>query len=166
LKKFPTSLSREDFLVRFGALEEKVGKKYAVDLLSRKAFLSSALAEKLAMAGLSSVAVERAIAFCQEKGFLDDAREIARLIAKEQRKGLGTKALFFKLRAKKGVDPALLKEELQKVAFSDEAILQAWLAKQGKKIDRTNPLEVRKWMARLYRRGFSKDAIFQAFSFR
>jgi SOS response regulatory protein OraA/RecX len=157
-------LSWEDFLARFSVLEEKVGKRYAVYLLSRRALLSSALEAKLIMAGISPHAAKAAIEFCCEKGFLDDEREIARLVAKEQRKGTSAKAIFFKLRAKKGIDHTLLKEQLHKAAPSDEAALQAWLTKQGKKIDRTNPLEVRKWMARLCRRGFSPEAVFQIFS--
>jgi SOS response regulatory protein OraA/RecX len=163
LKKFPALLSWEDFSERFGILEQKAGKRYAIYLLSRRALLSSALEGKLTEAGIALEVAEALVEFCRERGFLDDAGEIARLVAKEQKKGMSAKAIFFKLRAKKGIDQTLLREQLQGVVSQDEAALQRWLLKWEKKIDYSNPLEVRKWMAKLCRKGFSHGIVSRVF---
>jgi SOS response regulatory protein OraA/RecX len=162
LIKIPQDLSWEDFLSRFTLLEEKVSKKHAIYLLSQKALLSSDLLARLVSKGVSPDAAKASVQYCREKGFLDDAQEMARLVAKELKKGQSAKAAFFKLRGKKGIDEGLLREHLQQAAPSDSEALQGWLAKNGKKIDRGDPLAMRKLMAKLCRKGFSPDLVFKA----
>lgn len=142
--------------------EEKIGKRYALYLLSKRAYLSSDLMAKLETKGISSETAKGIIHYCLEKGFLDDAQQIARLVAKELRKAQSAKAVFFKLRAKKGIDENLLKEHLEQMAPSNGDALQKWLMKNGRRIDFNDPDEVRKTVAKLCRKGFSANEVFNA----
>ncbi len=139
-----------------------MGKRYALYLLSKRGYLSSDLMAKLEAKGISSEIAKGIICFCLEKGFLDDAQQIARLVAKELRKAQSAKAVFFKLRAKKGIDENLLKSHLEQMAPSNSDALQKWLMKNGRKIDFNDPDEVRKMVAKLCRKGFSRNEIFSA----
>ncbi len=158
LRKIPTHLTWEDFQTRFFQLELTAGRKYALYWLSRRALLSHELKAKLLSKGLSHEASASIIAYCQEKGFLDDDQEIARIVAKELRKGQSERAVFFKLKAKK-VDESLLHKALQNTASSDAVVLQRWLEKNAHKIDRKDPHEMRKLMAKLCRKGFSFELV-------
>ncbi|GEM_PF-6615509 len=160
LRKIPFDLDWSGFLERFSLIEERVGKRYAFYLLSQRALLSSELKDKLLSKGISSDVAAAIIRECVDKGFLDDRQEVARLVAKELKKGLSSKAVFFKLRTKKRIDESLLHEHLDD-SSTDAAVLQKWLAKHAKKIDRENPQEMRKWMAKLCRKGFSPELIFK-----
>lgn len=163
LRKFPSGLGWEAFLERFSLLEEKIAKRYSLYLLSQRAFLSSELEQKLTSKGISLDTVKGMIQYCFEKGFLDDRQEIARLVAKELRKGLSAKAVLFKLRSKKRLDENFLRQALQEASVSDADILNKWLEKNAKKINRDDPLERRKLMAKLCRKGFSSELVFNVF---
>lgn len=160
LKRFPHGLGWEDFLGRYYLLEEKIAKKHAIVLLSKRSYLSANLESKLLSKGLSPQASKVAILFCQEKGYLNDAHVVARLIAKEQKKGLGAKAIFFKLRQQKKISEQQLRQELNQTELSEKEVLEQWLRKNARKIQRDDPLEMRKLMAKLMRRGFSSDVVF------
>lgn len=162
LKKFPCGLSWGDFLARFMLLEEKIGKRYAVYLLSQRALLSTDLKAKLLSKGLSASAAAVSVQYCFEKGFLDDSREITRLVSKELKKGQSAKAVFFKLKAKKGIDESQLRKHLQEIGHSDDEALKKWLQKNAKKINREDPQEVRKLIAKLCRKGFAPGTVFKA----
>lgn len=162
LRKFPADLTWKGFLEHFSVLEEKIGKRYSLYLLSQRAFLSSELEEKLISKGISEDVAKRIIQYYREKGFLDDDQEVARLVAKELRKGRSAKAVFFKLRAKKRIDETLLRKHLQETPSSDADVLQKWLHKNAAKIDRDDPLKMRKLMAKLCRKGFSHELVFKA----
>jgi SOS response regulatory protein OraA/RecX len=159
LRKFPSDLTREDFLARFAGLEKKIGQRYSVYLLSKRNLLSTELEAKLLSKGLSTQSAKEAVQRCVEKGFLDDAAEMRRLVDKYLRKGLSAKAVFYKLKAKPGMDEALLKKHLLENPPSDADVLQQWLKKNAHKIDRNDRDEVRKLMAKLARKGFSYELI-------
>jgi SOS response regulatory protein OraA/RecX len=163
LRKFPGNLSEEEFLERFALLEKKVGKKYAVYLLSQRALLSSALESKLLSKGLSPNAARAAVDFCLQKKYLDDDREIARLVSRELEKAKSAKAIFFKLKAKKKVDEEMLRNQIQQIAPSDGDTLKKWLLKNQRRLAFDDPQKMRKLMAKLCRRGFSPDEVFKAF---
>jgi SOS response regulatory protein OraA/RecX len=142
--------------------EEKMGKRYALYLLSKRAYLCSDLMEKLEAKGISSETAKGIIRFCLEKGFLDDSSHIARLVAKELRKAQSVKAVFFKLRAKKGIDENLLKSHLEQLAPSNGDALQKWLIKNQRRINFNDRDEVRKTVAKLCRKGFSVNEVVNA----
>lgn len=160
LKKIPQTVEWGEFLKQFKALEEKVARKEALILLSKRSYLSSDLEAKLISKALSEAASHAAIAFCREKGYLNDAQEIARLITKEQKKGLGPKAIFFKLKQKKRINDHQLLHGLGQTELSEKQALEKWLEKNSRKIKRSDHLEMRKLMAKLIRRGFSAEVVF------
>ena len=126
--------------------------------------LSTELEDKLTSKGISSNAAKTVVQYYSEKGFLNDREEVARLVAKELRKGRSAKAIFYKLKSKKRVDEALLRDALQEASSSDEDALRKWLAKNAKKVNRDDPHEMRKLMAKLCRKGFSLELIFKSLS--
>ena len=133
LRKIPARLTWEEFLSHFNLLEEKIAKKQAIVLLSKRSYLSSDLQAKLISKGLSSKAAQAGVVYCQQKGYLNDTQEIARLIAREQRKGLGSKAIFFKLKQKKRISNEQLKHGLDHTEVSEKEALEKWIKKNAKK---------------------------------
>ena len=164
LKKISPDLSWEEFLSQFTAMEQTVAKRYVIWLLSRKIYLSSDLMAKLLSKGFSSSISCEIISLCQAKGYLDDSQEMARLIAKEQRKGLSTKAIYCKLKARKGIDESLIRQLLQKSSSLDEEVLQGLLNKHAKKVNFKDPKDRNKLIAKLCRRGFSPESVIRALS--
>lgn len=162
LNKFPPNLPWEEFLKSFTALEEKLAKKEAITLLSKRPYLSSALRDKLESKGICAQAAQQAIDYCQEKGYLNDQAEVARLITKEQRKGIGAKAIYFKLKHTKKIDARQLQQELAHTELSEKEALEKWLQKNSRKIARHDPLARKKLLAKLIRRGFSVDLVLNA----
>lgn len=164
LRRFPRGLDWEGFLTQFSALEEKIGRRYAIYLLSQRSLLGCVLEEKLTAKGISLKAAKASVDYCREKGFLDDSKEIQRLVAKELRKGQSQTAIYYKLKAKKGIDLEVLRAHLKEAAPPEEEVVQQWLTKHSRKIDWNDALEVRKWKAKLCRKGFSPEAVFKAFA--
>ena len=116
--------------------------------------------EGIILKGLSSKAAKAATFFCQEKGYVNDAQQITRLIAKEQSKGLGAKAIYFKLKHTKKITDHQLRHGLDHTELSEKEALVKWLEKNAKKIKRSDPLEMKKLMTKLMRRGFSAELVF------
>jgi len=131
-------------------------RQYAIQLLSKRSLLSSELENRLSLKGFSSEAVSAVIALCREKGYLNDEAEVTRRISKEQRKGRSVKAIFFKLKMQKGINL-----DLSRLTDDSEA-LYTQLNKYKRKIDLNDPVQKQKLIAKLYRQGFSFDAISKA----
>lgn len=146
LRKIPP----REIIEGFSVIEERVGKRYALYLLSRKAMLSTDLEGKLTAKGISEKTARHIVEYCKDKGFLDDAQEIERMIAKEQRKGYGARAIQFKLR-QKGV--ALRNID----GINEKEAVVKWIAKQ--KIEWSDRDAVNKLIAKLLRRGFSSEVV-------
>lgn len=155
LKKIPRSLTWEEFLAHFYPLEEKIGKRYALYLLSCRSYFSSDLEAKLFEKGFSPSCASSVVAFCQEKGYLNDREKIEQLVAKERSKGKGARVIYAKLKQKKMAPIDFSEEEEEKALFQ-------WLAKHVHKVDLSNQLEKQKLIAKLLRRGFSLSMILQA----
>lgn len=161
LVKFPPSLSWDQFILQFKALEEKIAKKQAVRLLARRSYFSTDLESKLCLKGFSPMAAKVAVLFCQERGYLDDTKEVARLIAKEQRKGLSKKAVYFKLKRQK-IDEHLIQQGLSQTEYSEKQVLEKWLEKNSqKKISGQDHRKLKKFINTLMRRGFSREDVIQ-----
>ena len=163
LRRFPRDLQWEDFCSRFTLVEEKISKRYAVFLLAKRNLLSAELKAKLLAKGFSSNAIKAAIQYCVEKGCLDDAQEVSRLVTKEIRRGYSSKAVYFKLKQKK-VDESQLRYHLKQAALEDRQNLKKWLVKHASKIKRDDPKEMKKLAAKLCRRGFSIELVLQELS--
>ena len=155
LKKFPQGIAREEF----SALEEKIAKNHALFLLSQRSLLSTELESKLLEKGISPECAKKTIALCTEKGYLNDDSGIEKLFARELRKGRSAKAAFFKIKQKAGgID---LKEHYEQARASERESLKRYIEKNQKKINRSDPKEMRKWAAKLCRQGFSPEMVFR-----
>lgn len=153
LKKFPQGITREEF----SALEEKIAKTHALYLLSQRSLLSTELEAKLLEKGISSECAKKVIELCSEKSYLNDDSGIEKLFARELRKGRSAKAAYFKIKRKAdGID---LKEHYEQALASERESLKRYIEKNQKKIDRSDPKEMRKWAAKLCRQGFSPEMV-------
>lgn len=153
LKKFPQGLTQEEF----STLEKKIAKNHALFLLSQRSLLSSQLESKLLEKGISSECAKKTVALCCEKGYLNDDSGIEKLFASELRKGRSAKAAYFKIKQKAGcID---LKEHYKQALASERESLKQYLQKNQKKINRSDPKEMRKLAAKLCRQGFSLEMV-------
>ncbi|MBS0620191.1 MAG: RecX family transcriptional regulator [Verrucomicrobia bacterium] len=142
LKKTP-HLTREEF----SQLEIRLAKSYALYLLARRAYLTQDLEKKLRDNGYCKDAIQ--VAMETSAPYLDDAALKERLIAKERKKGLGSRRIAEKLRHKQIAVPLSYEEDLE--------ALNRWLEKHAKQVEK---LPREKLIARLARRGFPLDLIF------
>jgi SOS response regulatory protein OraA/RecX len=156
LKKIPQDLPLDEFMTQFFGLEEKVAKRYALYLLAKRSLLSAELESKLLDKGISPESADKTVQLCVEKGYLNDEAGIERLFARELKRGRSAKAAYFKLR-QKGLKKAVLKHQYEHAMTSEREALQKWLDKNGRKIKRDDPREMRKWVGKLCRQGFSAE---------
>jgi SOS response regulatory protein OraA/RecX len=84
---------------------------------------------------------------------------LSRLILKERKKGKSVRAIYFKLRQKKGVNVPLLRTLIEEDPHSESAALEQSLLKYSKKM--ATKEEVRKVAQKLCRKGFSPELIFK-----
>ncbi len=158
LKKIPIDLEWDEFIGRFFGLEEKLAKRYALYLLAKRSLLSTELESKLLDKGISSDCANKTVQLCVEKGYLNDEGGIERLFARELKKGRSAKAAYFKLR-QKGLKDAVLKQHYEHAMTSEREALQKWLDKNRRKIKRDDPREMKKWIGKLGRQGFSAEMV-------
>ncbi len=159
LNTFSSEPHFETFMEKFALLERKVAKRYVLALLSKKGFLSGALGKKLEEKGFSSPVIKETLAYCQERGMLNDSEELSRLISKERKKGKSVRATYFKLRQKKGVDASMLHSLIKEDPHSEEEALEKVLLKYSNKM--TTKEEVRKVAQKLCQKGFSPELVFK-----
>jgi SOS response regulatory protein OraA/RecX len=153
LKKFSKGISREEF----SALEQKVAKNHAFFLLSQRSLLSAQLESKLLEKGISPECAKKTVELCSEKGYLNDDSGIERFFARELRKGRSAKAAYFKIKRKAGsID---LREHYEQALTSERESLKRYIEKNQKKINRSDPKEMRKWAAKLCRQGFTPEMV-------
>ncbi len=139
----------------FAAIEEKVAKETSIQLLAKRSYLSSMLERKLKSKGLGEQAIRQAIAFCQEKGYLNDFAESKRLIEREERKGRGAKAIAFALQQRGMVVSYQMMSELERREIN---ALKEWQQKYSKKLA---SLSSQKKITFLLRRGYAMETILQ-----
>lgn len=73
----------------FSTLEERVSKSFAVRSLSKRAILSVELLKKLREKGISEVSAQKALAFCQKIGAIQDEDLLEARVTRELNKGHG-----------------------------------------------------------------------------
>ena len=158
LKSIVRGSSFEEFKRCFFELEEKVAKRQALAHLGRRGYLSVQLAAKLEEKKLSRGSIEKAIAYCKEKGLLNDGELLERLIAVERRKGVGKNLIYQKLKHK-GVDPTELKEALKSCGEEEGDALCLAVEKNRKLLEKGDPKGREKLIRKLLYRGFSLEQI-------
>ncbi len=141
--------------------EIKAGKKRALYLLSQRALLSSDLIKKLQAKAFSEAAIAAVIAFCEQAGYINDAEQVAQLIAKELKKGRSPRWVYLKLK-QKGVDEALLHSLCRTDIAREKEALERLLHKYAPALRRSGPDAWQKWAQKLCRQGFSYESVVEA----
>jgi SOS response regulatory protein OraA/RecX len=145
LHALPQGLSAADALGWVEETEVRVGLTYALSLLSRRALLSTELAKKLQLKGLSAQSAASVVQQCQ--GYLSDAEHVERWTHQQIQKGKSPRWIAEKLRQKGVVVDVSGRER--------EALDQLLCKKQA----RITPQTARLWAQRLSRQGFSYELI-------
>ena len=132
--------------------EEKFAWKKAVNLLSRRAYFSTELRQKLETAGFSSDIVDAVITKCRQAGYIDDEERARRMVEMWERKGYGPARIRLELQ-KRGVKASIpIANNAQYISRYIEKHLPATPTQQQKA----------KIIRALLRRGFSHEMIYTA----
>lgn len=115
-------------------IEPQIVLYYVYQLLAAKGYLKNQLRKKLRDRHFRDSLIEDVLRKCEEIGYIDDEKEIQRLIEREKRQGWGPKAIQKRLEEKTGnhVDFSFSEEEekreiqrLLEKKFSDLSKVQA-----------------------------------------
>jgi SOS response regulatory protein OraA/RecX len=136
LKPLFSVRSLEELEIAFRDIEEKAAKYFAINVLGKKALLTSELAQKMRDKGISEETLLKTLSLCQKMGALEeDGQILERRIQKEISKGRGlryAKAKLRRLTDKESIDwNSLEKEEMEK-----EALRNLIFKKKGKKSEK------------------------------
>lgn len=146
------------FFFEFEVLEKKLSRSFAIKVLATRSLFSGELKKKLMERGISPEIAEITVAYCVEKGFIDDLRQQEQFIESARRKGFGNRGILHLLKQKNRTDdfqvlPLLSSDESEKEA------LRRLIDKLSRRGDLRDPGIKRKLIAKLLRRGFSFDLV-------
>ncbi len=161
IQKTSFSGDAQQMYKQLGEIETKVALKQAIYLLSKKSCFSSELQGKLEEKELDAVAIENAVAYCMKAGYIDDDRKMEYLIAKAKDRGFGPFVIKAKLRKVLGEDKKL-DTYIDACSSKQEEAIDKLLKTKLKKLLLTNPMERKKAINYLQRRGFDIEAILSA----
>lgn len=131
--------------------EEERARGYLLYLLRRRDYFSKELREKMKRKKFSDEVIEKTVALCIARGYVDDARRTRSVIARENGKGRGPKRIALLLKTK----GALTQEALADLgAFDQKAAILALLPKFKKRYP-----EREKLIMALLRRGFDLHSV-------
>jgi len=153
--------SFEVFQSSYFEREKKVARSLAAAFLAKRSFFVFELREKLLQKGIGKEACEDAIAFCENMGALSDQVKLCLLIEKEMRKGKAERAIRFLLRRYQ-LDQKLIDLCFQKTRICPKKAIEMQLKGKLKRYSLQDPMQKRKVILFLQRRGFSLDDIFTA----
>lgn len=142
----PSTMTREELETLYQNTLEAAARQ-----LSYRALSVSALRDKLLSRGYQEDAVDYALAYLQEHGFLDDTKYAESTVRSYKRRGYGTLRIRQELR-RRGVDTT----EADEVMDTYEPDWEAMEALLDKRLhgDLSDRKEVNKAVAALQRRGF------------
>lgn len=158
LRAYPLDVGQPFDRERYAILTARAGDKLALEraarLLEQRDYSARTLRGKLIDAGFSPQSADRACAYLQDRGFLDDRRYALQLMAREKKRS-GSRKIGQKLR-EKGLNEELARQVLGELSEEDELAAATAQAEKYLKNKRLEPLEARrKTIAMLARRGFS-----------
>ena len=163
LRGISSGLSEGEFKRVFFEKEEKLALHYSLQLLSKRSLFISELKLKLQTKGFSFKAIEAAISYCNKIGALSEDRKLKYLIEKAVEKGKGEMFIRAMLR-KYQIEEGKIDECFAELALDPKVAIAKLLQKKLKKYSMKNPLEKKKIITFLQRRGFQLDDIFSAIS--
>ena len=129
-----------------------LAKRYALSLLARKAYSSSALSKKMATSGFTDEAIHHVILGLQEQGYIDDQALLERQVKKMTEEGRSPQEIRFRLKQEKNRTSLLLDEK---------ELLYNCLKKKYRRWQSLvkEPISKGKLIRSLLRRGFSLETI-------
>jgi SOS response regulatory protein OraA/RecX len=163
LRGISLSLSEGEFKSVFFEKEQKVALHYALQLLSKRSLFISELKVKLQSKGFSFNAIDAAISYCQKIGTLSEDRKLKYLIEKAVEKGKGEMFIRAYLR-KYQIEESKIDECFAELAPDPKVAIRKLLEKKLKKYSMKDPLQKKKIINFLQRRGFQLEDIFSAIS--
>lgn len=139
--------------------EEDRIKKQAFLHLARRSFFVEELTVKLTQKGFSQKSVEKVIHFCIKQGFLDDQKLTRQLVEKARAKGFGSKAIWFKLYYKVGINPSILQQAILDTENDQIEDLKKLLRKKVHQTQLLDSKQKNRLIVKYLRRGYCYDEI-------
>jgi regulatory protein len=139
--------------------EEDRVKKQAFLSLAKRSFFREELKEKLTQKGFSKEAIDKVLDLCVKQGFLDDQKLIQQLVEKARDKGFGSKAIWFKLCSKVGINRSILNEVIQDTDKNQIENLKKLMQKKSYQTQLLDPKKKSRLIAKMLRRGYCYDEI-------
>lgn len=134
--------------------EEDRVKQQAFLSLARRSFFTEELREKLIQKGFSKEAIDKVLDFCVQQGFLDDQKLIQQLVEKARDKGFGSKAIWFKLCGKVGIDHSFLQQVIRDTDKKQVESLKKFMQKKTFQTQHLDPKQKSRLIAKMLRRGY------------
>lgn len=151
--RIPHHFSTKDELEEWLRSEEKKqAKNAALRYLAMRNYPSQLLSRKLLGKGFSMAAVQLAVDWAIQMGYVQDQEYLRHQILQEIERGHGPQAILWKLRAK-GLEPDLILQMLQELYPIDSQF------ERIRKLMKRLSDDRQKMTAALFRRGFSLDVI-------
>ncbi|MGL4539972.1 MAG: regulatory protein RecX [Candidatus Rhabdochlamydia sp.] len=140
-------------------LEEDQVKKQAFLNLARRSFFREELKKKLMQKGFSKEAIDKVLDLCIKQGFLDDQKLIRQLVEKAREKGFGSKAIWFKLCCKVGINRSVLEQVIRDTDKNQAESLRKLIEKKSYQTQLLDPKQKSQLIAKMLRRGYCYDEI-------
>lgn len=148
-----------EFLAKFQEVEAQAARAEGVRLLARKGYFGPELKQKLMLKGISEEAADKAVQYFEQKGYIHDGNRAEGVARRELKKGHGPQYIFQKLKHKK-ISSAEVAKLRPLIEREEKQSLQAYLKKRSSALQGKDR---RKIIAQLLRRGFSYEAVQEAF---
>lgn len=139
--------------------EEDRVKKQAFLSLARRSFFTQELELKLTQKGFSKETIDKVLDLCVKQGFLDDQKLIRQLVEKAREKGFGSKAIWFKLCCKVGINRSVLEQVIRDTDKNQAESLRKLIEKKSYQTQRLDPKQKSRLIAKMLRRGYCYDEI-------
>ncbi len=139
--------------------EEDQVKKQAFLNLARRSFFREELEKKLMQKGFSKEAIDKVLDLCVKQGFLDDQKLVRQLVEKAREKGFGSKAIWFKLCCKVGINRSVLEQVIRDTDKNQAESLRKLIEKKSYQTQLLDPKQKSQLIAKMLRRGYCYDEI-------
>lgn len=138
--------------------EEDCVKKQAFSYLAKRSFFVEELRLKLISKGFSQDVIDKVINLCIKQGFLDDQELTRQLVRRTRLKGFGSKAIWYKLHCKVGINRSILQQVILETESSQVEDLKR-LLQRNQPIHVLNLQQRQRLIAKYLRRGYCYEEI-------
>lgn len=148
--------SVEELEERFQTLEEPIAKRYAVFLLSKKAYPSVVLRKKLKEKGFSDKSVDITMQYCKKLGALNDEQLLTSFLEKKLTKGY---SLYLAKQMASFRFGTAIEGNFDRLKSLENASARKLFNKHFSKFLTKNPKNLQKMINFFLRRGYTRDFI-------